>query len=202
MRNSIAVIGGGKGDGGIMSVYMAGSMGTADGGDWRQGWRPDTLPDADIVCNETLDVKPVLVSVGQHKFFYTGPFGDDMSNHSFVHGLDSAYGFEPAVFRRSIIGLNRADVVLARIDEVVDCHGTLAEIGYAYGKGIPVYVMRVVSGSRGDIVVSRGPSETVAWFATAMARRVVTVTSDRIGEGMQMMADLAIAEKYRRSVGL
>eukprot|EP00975_Prorocentrum_lima_P036747 7731427-Prorocentrum_lima.AAC.1 len=37
--------------------------------------------------------------------------------------------------------IDNSDVVIATINKEADCHGTLMEIGYAHGRGIPVLVM-------------------------------------------------------------
>jgi hypothetical protein len=183
-------------------LYMAGSMGTADGSDWRQGWRPKDLPDIDIVGDgERADVAPVVTRIGaRHRFRYTGPFGDGMSDHSFSHGLDGGAGFEDDIFRRAIAGIDRAEVVMARIDldPVVDCYGTLAEIGYAFGTRKPVYLMLIGGdmGYCGDVTVHHRMSMPghPAWFAASMARVCVSARKGFAGEAVKVLAAMIVSD--------
>ena len=182
-------------------LYMAGRMTVQP--DWRNEWRPKTLPDAGILDS---DIPPVDVKVGRHKFRYTGPFGDDMSNHSFLHGNDGAMSSgEQTIFRRSLCSIQLADIVMARIDlPKIECHGTLAEIGYACGIGKAIYLMLVVDDLDthhwNDIVVHRDPLEAgnhEAWFAIGMARRCITVSKFNVPAGVSLLADFAIADRVR-----
>lgn len=174
-------------------------MGTDDGSNWRQEWRPASLDDVDT--DEPL-ARPQPVRIGRHGFRYTGPFGNNMSNHSFVHGNDSAWGaFEEVILRRSLEGLDMADAVMARIERPVDCHGTIAEIGYAHARGKPVYVMLVDPDDHvtGDIVVHAQGTvvDHPAWFPIAMARRVISVDRQGVWAGSVLLADLIMADMHR-----
>jgi nucleoside 2-deoxyribosyltransferase len=165
------------------SVYMAGSMGSGEGNDWRQGWRPHEVPDLNYGDDDFIGQKVTWAMID---FIYTGPFGDMMNNHSFLHGYDGAKNCgENVIFQRSLRGIDMADFVIAMVDSSdLSCHGTLNEIGYAYGRGKPVHLI-VLHGPISDEVkeecstsydeietqISRDGG-TLPWFAEHMARRV------------------------------
>ena len=120
------------------TVYMAGKMGARN---WRN-WRPSSLPDVSV--HEEIEVFRIFDTNGRD-FFYSGPFGDIMSNHSFLHGLDSAaWCYEEEVIKRSFDGIKSSDCVLVLIDQT-DVFGTLVEIGYAKAWGKKIFVAVVSS---------------------------------------------------------
>lgn len=107
------------------TVYMAGRMGN---GNWRR-WRPAEVSDSCIFNGAKVAPIRVLLDNGMD-FIYSGPFGDGMDNHSFLHGLDGGIDYQEHIVVRSFHGIMNADCVLAVIDDL-ECFGTLVEIGYA-----------------------------------------------------------------------
>jgi nucleoside 2-deoxyribosyltransferase len=143
------------------TVYMAGKMGEP-GVNWRD-WRPACLENYSIWDEEKSPRQ--FVSVEEGCFIYSGPYGDAMGNHSFMHGLDGvAWGYESSVVKRSFDGIRQADVVLALIDSE-DCFGTLVEIGHASALRIPVHIATVRRDPDSD------PFREL-WFALKCAKSV------------------------------
>jgi nucleoside 2-deoxyribosyltransferase len=144
-------------------IYFAGKMGKQ--GDWR-GWRPFDLPNL-----STFEERTILTPVQWegYRFGYTGPYGDEMCNHSEAHGLDCGVDNRDVIFKRSHDGLTVATCVLALLD-TKDAYGTLVEIGIASQVGIPVYVAEVgctILGEPDDEYYNKSPGLS-DWYTDDM----------------------------------
>lgn len=78
--------------------------------------------------------RDVLAADGSYLYTYVGPWGvgenhagGDMTAHSRVWGCPDRHG----VMVNSFEQIRKADVVIAILNDDLDCHGTLVEIGYA-----------------------------------------------------------------------
>jgi hypothetical protein len=125
-----------------MKVYLAGKIGFKD-------WRNEIVDD---LCNHPFGTK-VIKNAIRNRHDYVGPFfiegqhggahGDGMhgAGESFYDKNTHEHELRPHeyVWENAISGIRSSDVVIAVVTD--DAHGTLCEIGFAYGIGKRVYVV-------------------------------------------------------------
>lgn len=138
----------------VMKIYLAGKIGFRD-------WRHDVV---DGLCNADLETRVIKRAI-RNRHDYVGPFFID-GQHGSGHG-DGTHGAGEThynknthtnevrpneyVWENCISGIQRCDVFIAVVAD--DAHGTLCEIGYAYGIKKRVFVI----GSQGkDCWFSKG----------------------------------------------
>lgn len=172
----------------IPHVYMAGKMDAAVGGSWRQGWRPEELPDlASFGYLGELGFS-TLIKTKHGEFCYTGPYGDAMQNHSPLHGLDSAaFSDEKHILHRSLMGITKADFVIAVLDIRQTCYGAIAEIGFAVGLGVPVWIVRQVPDSRKQEQAEGCLFVDDLWFVKEMGVHVLEVPVSQTKEAVERL---------------
>ena len=152
------------------SVYMAGRM-------EEPCWRPFSVYDP----RGTYDDIPIprVMSFNGRPILYTGPYRTDLSNHSFLHGLDGAQCCgEKEVFERSIAGIKACEVFFAWFDDL-EAFGTLVEVGIAHALR-----KRIVIGFGSGLLPDKdddyrdemwfyGGSAHNLWFATECAEKLL-----------------------------
>jgi very-short-patch-repair endonuclease len=126
----------------VMKIYLAGKIGFKD-------WRNEFVND---LCNHHFGTK-VIKNAIRNRHDYVGPFFIE-GQHGGSHG-DGTHGAGESFYRKNthehelrphkdvwenaMSGIRSSDVVIAVVTD--DAHGTLCEIGFAYGIGKPVYVI-------------------------------------------------------------
>lgn len=180
----------------LLSVYLAGKITS-------NGWREQIAPIRDDVDNDIYGVKYVQTFI--KGLITTGPFFISCDHGCYhgdtLHGV-GAYGSED-VDKPGCVGdgipkcmvpticthqIDKSNFVFAFIDSTT-CYGTLCEIGYAIGKGIPVAVMfsnksmrkdmwfiaeiaDIVLDSYGSVLKSTTKEVDIVSAATAIAARL------------------------------
>lgn len=126
-------------------------------------------------------VGPILIS-DDH-----GCYHGDMTHGAIVldYNESGVKGYEAlerkGLFKANAAALENADVLVAYIQSF-DCFGTFAEIGHAFGKGIPVHIIyeKLFFNKLIDRVSSKYTRATEFWYLEEMAK-TVTPNAD---EGM------------------
>lgn len=121
-----------------------------------------------------------------HAALYTSGFIDEDEVYQPFSDVNEVWSdFDPQfVVDRCFSGIDRCDVLFAWID-TLDCYGTLAEIGYAKGKGKQIFL-----GISEDLVIPASnfndnskPHNTLQshdlWFVETMAHRAIRSKSPR-----------------------
>ena len=133
-----------------LRVYLAGKI--VKYGGWRNELsldkdRPFSFDDID----EALDLNASMyVHVNNEKIEVVGPFfvgaNHTCTHDAQTHAVEIDLGatacrdeIQKQVHAVNLARIRRADFVFAHVDEV-DCFGTLSEIGFAHGVGVPVYL--------------------------------------------------------------
>lgn len=135
----------------MKTIYIAGPMGSGVRNHGNEtGWRriffeDDTnlfLPDE---CHEYPILEDVIRMPGLPNMNYSGPYYVDNTGGHGSHPYENAHSFHeqgdapPRVIPQlSLRAISKSDLVFAWIDSP-KTYGTLLEIGYAAGFGIPVY---------------------------------------------------------------
>ncbi len=159
-----------------LRIYLAGKMGGASRRDTPQTWRETILSEGARDCDDVLFLHglpaewerlPVSENAVLDAHDYVGPCHFDcLDGH--LHDYDNRHGFvsslshtddeerdRVAVRCLCLDAIRRADVVFCWLDST-DCHGTLAEIGYAHALGRRIW--------------AAGPQPLPdLWFAVGMA---------------------------------
>lgn len=163
-----------------VKVYFAGKV-TCN------GWREEILSVRDGIneemCLRGSKLKDIELPIPNSGFRYCGPIllGDD---HGSYHG-DNTHGAgvgksqydvmsevkpltQKQLFKLCISCIDKADVIFCYIDDM-SAYGTLFELGYAYGKGIPIYLY-----FSKELSVKQAED---LWFASVKAVRKKRVSS-------------------------
>ncbi len=118
----------------VAKVYLAGKM-----SDWRKG----------IVFPAHIDLSGPLLDYRGHS---------ETDGHKFEgHGYDGGSLSREAVVKERMREISSSSLLFAFIENTT-AYGTLAEIGYAYAKGIPIVIVFADSAAHDDL-----------WFAGQMA---------------------------------
>jgi len=105
------------------------------------------------------------------RFLYTGPWQAVGSYHGLIHGITDYGSLDPrGIIQRAKHGIRQCDICFAFLDSVF-CYGTLAEIGYAKGRGKPIVVGVAdhLIGQRDEHGLPLHQMGTELWFAIEMA---------------------------------
>lgn len=185
----------------MTSIYLAGKIGKND-------WRHDVISrfrsawPSDCYSHDPKASWPVLKGAVLGAFDYAGPYfiGDD---HGCGHGPGThgcgkdgeICGLEcgpsrPVVRDLCLAAIDRADVVFAWLDDPT-AYGTLAELGYARGRGKDIVIAAPELPGTFEGLSGHGleaPSGTTAdlWFAFSLGRQI---RADTPQEALRMLAE-------------
>ena len=135
----------------MKTIYIAGTMGSGVRNHGNEtGWRRIFFEDdSNLFISDECDEYPILKEAiqisGLPHMNYSGPYYIDNTGGHGSHPYENAQSFHeqgdalPSLIPRlSLQAISKSDLVFAWIDSP-KTYGTLLEIGYAAGFGIPVY---------------------------------------------------------------